>query len=142
METGTVKLTPNKNLRLAEYKDPNAHGNIDGWTYGFLKRLIFSEGIDRMAQTLKCEWFIDVVSSYIPKIDKLMVSTDSNIFFIDLFVKQDESAIFRVHDGGRNNEPEKTLITQKIQFTDCTKTLRAYLCFENNNWKLFLPSEY
>jgi len=146
MESGTIQLSQlskAKNPLLPEYTDPNAHGDIAGWTRSALSRsLIYSSAIESMAEELQCYWFIDVVASYIPKITKLMTATDSNMFFIDLFVKRDESAKFRVHDGGRNGNNEETLITQKIPFTDCTKTIRAYLCFENANWKLFLPSEY
>ena len=144
MQTGTVKLSDlsaslnlsaKANLKKPEYTDAMSYGSL-GWTRSSLcSTLIYSDGIEIMIEKLQAYWFVDVVASYIPKITKLMHKEDSTMFFIDLFVKMDDSAKFRVHDGGRFGEPVKTLITQRISFTDCPNTLRAYLCYELGLWK-------
>ncbi len=101
------------------------------WT----KRLIYTGGVQYMAEHGGAYWLIDAVASYQP--DQRITSRPDLVDFQlwELAVAQDKSAVLTMRgDSGR-----PAVITQEIPFTDFPlEQIKLYVC----NATLMLPSEY
>jgi len=101
------------------------------WT----KRLIYTEGVQYMAEHGGAYWLIDAVASYQP--DQRIASRQDLVDFQlwQLVVAQDKSAVLTM----RGDSHQPAVITQEIPSTDFPlKQIRLYVC----NGTLMLPSEY
>jgi len=101
------------------------------WT----KRLVYTEGVQYMAEHGGAYWLIDAVASYQP--DKRIASRPDLVDFQlwELVVAQDKSATLTM----RGDSDQPAVVTQEIPFTDFPLAqIKFYVC----NGTLMLPSEY
>jgi len=101
------------------------------WT----KRLVYTEGVQYMAEHGRAYWLVDAVASYQP--DKRIASRPDLVDFQlwELVVAQDKSATLTM----RGDSDQPAVITQEIPFTDFPLAqITFYVC----NGTLMLPSEY
>ena len=101
------------------------------WT----ERLVYTEGVQYLADKGGAYWLIDAVASYQP--DKRITSSPELVDFQlwELVVCEDKSAALTV----RADSDRPAAITQQIPFTDFPlERVKLYVC----NGTLLLPSEY
>ncbi len=101
------------------------------WT----KRLVYTEGVQYMAERGGAYWLIDAVASYQP--DQRIASRQDLVDFQlwALAVAEDKSATLTM----RGDSDQPAVITQEIPFTDFPlEQIKLYVC----NGTLMLPSEY
>jgi len=101
------------------------------WT----KRLVYTEGVQYMAEHGGAYWLIDAVASYQP--DKRITSRPDLVDFQlwELAVAEDKTATLTM----RPDSGQPAVITQEIPFTDFPLAqIKLYVC----NGTLMLPSEY
>ena len=101
------------------------------WT----KRLIYTEGVQYMAERGGAYWLIDAVASYQP--DQRITSRPDLVDFQlwELAVAEDKSAVLTM----RGDSDQPAVITQEIPFTGFPlEQIKLYVC----NGTLMLPSEY
>ncbi len=100
--------------------------------------LVYTEGVHRLADKLKCYWLIDEIGRVI--FQKLLARQFSSFYSIQLLVHSDCAAVITVGDG--NND---TYFEHKINWTDCPiigEPICFYLCESGEYYCLMLPSEY
>ena len=101
------------------------------WT----KRLVYTEGVQYMAERGGAYWLIDAVASYQP--DQRITSRQDLVDFQlwQLAVAQDKSAVLTM----RGDSDQPAVITQEIPFTDFPlERIKLYV----SGGTLMLPSEY
>ena len=99
------------------------------------KRLVYTEGVQYMAERGGAYWLIDAVASYQP--DNRITSRPDLVDFQlwELAVAKDKSATLTM----RGDSDQPAVITQEIPFTDFPLAqIKFYVC----NGTLMLPSEY
>ena len=99
------------------------------------KRLVYTEGIQHMAEQGGAYWLIDAVASY--QSDKRITSRPDLADFQlwELAVAEDRTATLTI----RGDSGQPAVITQEIPFSDFPlKQIKFYVC----NGTLMLPSEY
>jgi len=98
-------------------------------------RLIYTEGVQYMAEHGGAYWLIDAVASYQP--DKRITSRQDLVDFQlwELAVAEDKSAVLTM----RGDSDQPAVITQEIPFTDFPlEHIKLYV----SGGTLMLPSEY
>ena len=98
-------------------------------------RLVYTEGVDYLAEKGGAHWLIDAIISHQP--DKRITSCPELVAFQlwELVVHEDKSATLTV----RADSDRPAVITQKIPFTDFPlERVKLYVC----TGTLLLPSEY
>jgi len=101
------------------------------WT----KRLVYTEGVQYMAERGGAYWLIDAVASY--QSDQRIASRQDLVDFQQwqLAVAQDKSAVLTM----RGDSDQPAVITQEIPFTDFPlEQIKLYV----SGGTLMLPSEY
>ncbi len=98
-------------------------------------RLVYTEGVDYLAEKGDAYWLIDAIMFYQP--DKRIASRPelANFQLWELAVHEDKTATLTV----RADSDKPAAITQEIPFTDFPlERVKLYVC----NGTLLLPSEY
>ena len=101
------------------------------WT----KRLVYTDGVQYLAEKGGAYWLIDAIASYQP--DKRITCRPDLVDFQlwELAVSEDKRATLTV----RADSDKPAVITQDIPFTDFPlERVKLYVC----NGTLLLPSEY
>jgi hypothetical protein len=76
------------------------------------KNFLVTDGVKSFAEASSAHWLLDVVMSYLPKIDEI-----NDYFFVPTIkVNNDNEGIFRIHQEIYGKR--KTIVRQKIPFTD------------------------
>jgi len=101
------------------YHDAHASGTDHYYYMNLMKNFVVTDGVKFMTSKLECFWLMDIVASYVAKIDKL--DLDFCVVYVRVN-KEDDTAVFSVDDGNG-----KTVISQKIPFTDISENVRCYL---------------
>jgi len=125
---------PNSQPNLQESDLIQFCGSAEAYRH-WTKRLVYTEGVQYMAEHGGAYWLIDAVASYQP--DKRITSRPDLVDFQlwQLAVAQDKSAVLTM----RGDSDQPAVITQEIPFTDFPLTqIKFYVC----NGTLMLPSEY
>ena len=97
--------------------------------YKHLLGLLYTDGIQFLAEEAQCYWLIDVVASYQPELKAIPFQ------LWELEVEKDNSAVVTV----REDSGKPTLIEQKISYTDFPLEKIQLYCIDG---VLLLPSEY
>ena len=126
------------------YVDNESIGTESYHRLTLVKRCLATDGVALMCEKLKCFWFMDIVGSYIPDIEKAM-NKDGNTFFVGVFDLDDNDSKgqFRIEDGDYN-----IYITQDVEYTDLKKSIKVFIAAQQEdedsklNWVVMLPSEY
>lgn len=101
-------------------------------------RLVYTEGIQHLANKLKCYWLIEEMAYVI--LPKLLEHHFDHFYCIKFFVNNDFSATILIDDGNGNIH-----FDYEIRWTDFPiigKEIKFYLCNSGNHYCLMLPSEY
>ncbi len=91
--------------------------------------LLYTDGIQFLAEEAQSYWLIDIVASYQPDLEQIPFQ------LWELEVKKDMSGVVTV----RGDSGKPTLISQKIPYTDFPLEKIQLYCIDG---VLLLPSEY
>lgn len=98
------------------------------WYRHSLSGLLYTEGIQYLAERAHCHWLIDVVGSYQPRLD-------AKFQVWKVKVEEDKSALVTMVEG--DGEPER--VRQELPFTDFPLPEFEFFCIDG---VMLLKSEY
>ena len=109
----------------------------------FFKNMVYTDGVRTFAEQCQAYWVIDLVNSYMKKIQNNHRRTGEWMYFIKLKVK-DSKASVRIYR--EVDEKKKTVVRQDIYYTDLPNVeLKFYLQLAQEEPAVFCmmtPSEY
>ena len=109
----------------------------------FFNTMVYTDGVRTFAEQCQAYWVIDLVNSYMKKIQNNHRKTSEWIYFIQLKVK-DSKASVRIYR--EMDEKKKTVVRQDIYYTDLPNVdLKFYLQLAQEEPAVFCmmtPSEY
>ena len=109
----------------------------------FFNTMVYTDGVRTFAEQCKAYWVIDLVNSYMKKIQNNHRRTGEWMYFIKLKVK-DSKASVRIYR--EVDEKKKTVVRQDIYYTDLPNVdLKFYLQLAQEEPAVFCmmtPSEY
>ncbi|MEP3480185.1 MAG: DUF6876 family protein [Fuerstiella sp.] len=118
-------------------------GDIGRYQHSFYPQLVYTPGIQYLAETAGAYWLIDVIASHLnSSAFQRVVQQDRRILdlhFWNLTVSDDSSGLVtaRVDSG------EEASIKQRIPFTDFPlKSIDLWVAFDGRSLTLYLPSEH
>lgn len=136
-------------------------GSEQFYRHWLARHLIYTEGIDTMAQACGAMWLVDMIASYVPDLDRLRVSDDRYCFHIwSLELSTESNPLHRTAPGlegeGVIGEPiaarvsatwdtgQQPAIVQEIEYTDfpLPEGISLYMSWDGTYWTLLLRSEY
>lgn len=100
----------------------------------FGQRFIMTSGVFDTIEANDCNWFLDIVGSYLPKIAK----SKQHLVVCRIIKNLEGNGCLFVADNGNYEK----IVSQRIDYTDLEKNLRMYLCFDGERWTIMMPSEY
>lgn len=130
-------------------QSPLTHADLHQFTgddvrykHSFNRRVIYTPGVQYLAQKAHAYWLIDaIVSYYGSDVMNEAMKRDERLqwmHFWRLDVKSSSAVLFANADAG-----EPAFITQEIPFTDFPLDhIEIWSAFDGNLWTLFLPSEH
>lgn len=101
-------------------------------------RLIYTEGIQYLANKLNCYWLIEEIAYVI--LPRLLQYHRDYFYCIKIGVNKDSSAIIQTDDGNGNIHFNHNIIW--TDFPIFRKEVKFYLCDGGDHYCLMLPSEY
>lgn len=109
----------------------------------FFNTMVYTDGVRTFAEQCQAYWVIDLVNSYMKKIQNNHRRTGEWMYFIQLKVK-DSKASVRIYR--EVEEKKKTVVRQDIYYTDLPNVeLKFYLQLAQEEPAVFCmmtPSEY
>lgn len=105
--------------------------------------LIYTPGVQYLAEQAECYWLIDAIASYVPS-RELHRAVRRHAYIEsfhswDLVVKEDQSAIL----SARVDSGDPPFIQQHLEFTDFPlERIDLWCGFDGRYWTLYLPSEH
>lgn len=109
----------------------------------FFNTMVYTDGVRTFAEQCQAYWVIDLVNSYMKKIQNNHRRTGEWMYFIKLKVK-DSKASVRIYR--EVDEKKKTVVRQDIYYTDLPNVeLKFYLQLAQEEPAVFCmmtPSEY
>ena len=109
----------------------------------FFNTMVYTDGVRTFAEQCQAYWVIDLVNSYMKKIQSNHRRTNEWMYFIQLKVK-DSKASVRIYR--EVDEKKKTVVRQDIYYTDLPNVeLKFYLQLAQEEPAVFCmmtPSEY
>ena len=109
----------------------------------FFNTMVYTDGVRTFAEQCQAYWVIDLVNSYMKKIQNNHRRTGEWMYFIQLKVK-DSKASVRIYR--EVDEKKKTVVRQDIYYTDLPNVeLKFYLQLAQEEPAVFCmmtPSEY
>ena len=118
-------------------------GDLERYRHPFNKHVIYTPGVQFLAERAGAYWLIDVIVSYFGTA-KMMnaIRKDrrlSDLQFWRLDVNADSTAIVTA----RADTDVKPFITQEIALTDFPlEFVEIWAAFDGRHWTLYLPSEH
>ena len=117
-------------------------GDLDRYQHSLNRRVIYTPGVQFLAERGGAYWLIDAIASYFGdgKMKRAIARDDrlSTLQFWNLKVN-DRSAVLTM----RSDSGEKPAITQEIPYTDFPlDTIDIWAGFDGERWTLYLPSEH
>ncbi len=118
-------------------------GDLDRYRHPLNPHVIFTPGVQFVAERGGAYWLIDAIASYFGdrKMSRAMTQDDRlrSLQFWRLEVHGDRSAVLTM----RADSGEKPAIIQKIPFTDFPlDAIDIWAGFDGTHWTLYLPSEH
>jgi hypothetical protein len=130
------EITMQTNLSLTELYQFS--GSEQFFKHGVNRKLIYTEGIQYLAEKAKCYWLIyDIASVLLPQ---LLKSHRDQFYALEFLVKSDHSATLTIGDGNG-----KIYLNHKVKWTDFPiigESVKFYLCESEEYYCLMLPREY
>jgi len=118
-------------------------GDLDRYRHSLNKRVVYTPGVQFLAERGGAYWLIDAIASYFgsPKM-AAATRTDrrlADLQFWRLDVRDDRSAVLTA----RADSGEQPFVTQEIPFTDFPlDQVEVWAGFDGTYWTLYLPSEH
>lgn len=118
-------------------------GDLDRFRHGFNRRVIYTPGIQYLAEQAGAYWLIDAIAIHLNSEPlRLAVQQDQRIgemHFWKLAVEPNRSAMLTATaDSG-----EPAFLRQAIEFTDFPlPNIDIWAAFDGAHWTLYLPSEH
>ena len=112
-------------------------GSEDFFKHSINRKLIYSEGVEYLAEQARCYWLIDLIACVL--LPHLLIKYNDSFYSIELLVTGN-SAVITVDDGNDNIH-----INHKVRWTDFPITgepVKFFLCESDEYYCLMLPSEY
>jgi hypothetical protein len=119
------------------YYDPQLGGTEHCYGFAFVPtRWLFryTDSVSFHANEFKCWWTLDVIGSYIPKLEKWNKAHGDNNFLVISFDVTDSSCHFAVKEDTDGDE----IVHQEIEYTDLPHSIKLYLI----DGVLMFPSDY
>ena len=119
------------------------HGDLERYRHTFNRRVIYTPGVQYVAEVGGAYWLIDAIASYLTpgglcdaaRFDQRV----ADLHFWSLTVREDRSALLEA----RVDSPCKPFITQVIPYTDFPlDSVRIWAGYDSRFWTLYLPSEH
>ena len=117
-------------------------GGLGFYRHQFNRNIIYSEGVQYLAEEGQAYWLIDAIASYYitSKMRSAMAQDErlESMHFWTLTVKDERGVLVAQADSG-----EPAFIKQKIPYTDfLLDEVRIWAGFDGRHWVLYLPSEH
>lgn len=122
-------------------------GDLERFRHSINRRVIYTPGVQHLAERTGGYWLIDVIASWIgsPSFNRA-VEEDTRIARLHYWTLEVADARGVVQAIMEEAEPPyamKPFITQEIPFSDFPlPEVSVWASFDGNIWTLFLPSEY
>ena len=118
-------------------------GDLERYRHQFNRRVIYTPGVQHLAERGGAYWLIDLIASYIgtpAMAQSLAVDYRlGEMQFWRLDVPQDGPAVASC----RADADVEPVITQTIEFTDFPLDhVEIWAAFDGEHWTLYLPSEH
>ena len=118
-------------------------GDLERYRHPLNKRVIYTPGVQFMAERAGAYWLIDVIVSYFGTREMMnAIRKDrrlADLQFWRLDVNADSTAIVTA----RADTDVKPFIMQEIAFTDFPlEFVEIWAAFDGRHWTLYLPSEH
>jgi len=122
-------------------------GDLERFRHSLNRQVIYTPGVQHLAERAGAYWLIDVIASWIGSPDfNRAVAADARIESLHYWTLEVADARGIVQAVIEDTEPPfamKPFIEQKIPFTDFPlPELNIWAGFDGTHWTLFLPSEY
>jgi len=123
-------------------------GHLQRYRHGFNRQVIYTPGVQYLAEEAEAYWLIDAIASHIgsPAFNAACQKDDriKYLHYWCLEVTEDSKAVLRAMI--ESSEPPfapKAFITQQIPFTDFPfREFNLWAGFDGTHWTIYLPSEH
>ncbi len=134
--TNTIKQLSNHDL--AQF-----HGDQLRYRHTLNRRVIYTPGVQYLAEAGSAYWLIDAIASYLTPgglCDAIRHDERiADLHFWSLTVREDRSALLEA----KADSPCKAFITQVIPYTDFPlDSVNVWAGYDGRIWTLYLPSEH
>ena len=117
------------------YENPECIGTLNYHRTTCIHALVATDGVFHMFNELRCFWIGDVVASWLKD---LKAAAEGGTFFVVKVIRSEgQGALFTIDDGDG-----RVLISQNIEYTDLSQSVRMFLEYSEETWIMMLPSEY
>jgi hypothetical protein len=122
-------------------------GDLDRYRHGLNRRVIYTPGVQYLAEAGGAYWLIDVIASWIgsPSFNKAVAADEriAHLHHWSLEVTGNAGTVQARIEGQEPPFAPQAFITQEIPFTNFPlPEVHIWCGFDGENWTLFLPSEY
>jgi len=122
-------------------------GDLDRFRHNINRRVLYTPGVQHLAERAGAYWLIDVIASWIGSHSfNQAIAQDNRIerlHYWTLEVSDDRGVVQAILEDEEPPYAMKPFITQKIPFTDfLLSEISVWASFDGNYWTLYLPSEH
>lgn len=117
-------------------------GSMTFYRHGLMKSLVYTEGVQFLAQNAECYWLIDAIASYQPQCRK-----DPSLREFQVWTLKKKSDYSFVLLGERDTNDPNAII-QEIEHSDFPlQEIKFFVSYgedadEKPYWTIYLPSEH
>jgi hypothetical protein len=123
------------------------YGTVSWYRHGLYSRLLLTDGTRFLAENASAWWLVDAIGSHI--FTNRALNPRKEPFQVwKLEVSDNQTAKLTAGDGGKHGAESKTLVTQKIEYTDFPlPKIELWASWdeivdERGAFVLLLPTEY
>lgn len=121
-------------------------GDTTRYRHPLNRRVIYTPGVNYMAEACRAYWLIDAIASYLlpgsPELERIVNEVDfrlSDIQFWTLETRNDDTAV--LYCQADSDEPPA--IEQEISYTDFPMSdIKIWAAYDGQHWTLYLPQEH
>ncbi len=133
----------NTTKALTKHDLSQFHGDLVRYRHQLNRRVIYTPGVQHIAEAGGAYWLIDAIASYLtPSYLAEAIRRDGRIadlHFWDLNVAEDDSAVLEA----RADSPCEPFVQQRIPYTDFPlDSVSIWAGYDDRHWTLYLPSEH
>ncbi len=139
----TANQAPQTKEPLSESDLRNFTGDLERYRHSFNRNVIYTPGVQYVAEKGEAYWLIDAIASWIGSEPfNEAAAEDPRISYMHFWTL--ETSWSKAGQlTARADGPEKPFIVQNIMFTDFPlRKLEIWAGFDGEHWTLYLPSEH